>query len=391
VVPNRREMIAIAALFIFVGGAAWAFYLWSLRRVFGSDWMVFYTAVRAYFDGHLAVIFDPGRFQAALSARFSGWLSAHLPPHPWVYPPTFLLLFLPFGLLPANASVASFELASFAAAAAAARLYASDDARRTLLLGSLLLNPATPFNVMVGQNAFWTGALLLGGLGLLARAPVLAGLLLGIVTAKPQLFLMVPVALIAARNWRALASAGVTTLTLALASLSVFGLEPWRAWLELAAGRGAAYAAWLAPGRLLGQSVFAVSMLLGASSTLANLLQAAAAATAAACVYSGFRRDAPGELKIALLLAATMAAAPQVSASDAVLLGLAASLFLSGLPTAGPRGLYAAAAALLWISPLFNPPALITAGLATPLLILLFMGCVLRAMGRQSQLSESAP
>ncbi|HEY2132321.1 MAG TPA: hypothetical protein VGH36_04995 [Acetobacteraceae bacterium] len=66
----------------------------------GTAWMVFHAAARAWFDGDLGLIFDAGRLTARLNAVFADRLSSPLPFHPWLYPPSYLLLLLPFGLLP---------------------------------------------------------------------------------------------------------------------------------------------------------------------------------------------------------------------------------------------------------------------------------------------------
>jgi len=338
--------------------------------------MVFYTAARAYLDGNLPLIFDGARFTAALNRSFADWLSFPLNLHPWVYPPTFLLLFLPFGLLPALTSFVLFLLVGFIAVLAAVWLYAGRGNRRWMHTFSLVLCPAVPFNVLTGQNAFLTSALLFGGFGLLSRRPALGGLLLGILTFKPQLWIMVPVALLARREWRALASAGTTAVLLALASLAVFGTEAWREWLGLMTGPSDFYRAWLQAGRLNGQSVFACATLLGAPSSVANLAQGTAVGIAVGCVYWIFRQRTLRELQLSAFLAATILAGPHVSASDGVLLALAASLFLSALGTSELHSysMRATAAVAVWVSPLFNPPSLFPVGLMTPVLILLFLG-----------------
>src|SRR5712692_646419 len=239
-----RQMLALAATCGTCGILGWALWLWVFRGEPTQDWMVFYTAARTYFDGNLPLIFDGEALTAALNQRFASWLALPLNLHPWVYPPTFLLLFLPFGSLPPLASLVAFLAIGFLALLAAVRLYVGRGQPRWIVLFSLVLCPAVPFNVMTGQNAFFIGALLVGGFGMLARYPVGAGILLGVLTFKPQLWLMVPVALVAARQWRALASAAATALLLALLTLPVFGFDIWRAWLVLATGANDAYSAW---------------------------------------------------------------------------------------------------------------------------------------------------
>jgi alpha-1,2-mannosyltransferase len=232
-----------------------------------------------------------------------------------------------------------------------------------------------PFNVMTGQNGFFTCAILVGGFGLIGRSPVVAGALLGVLTFKPQMWLMVPVALVSARQWRALGGAAASALILALLSLIVFGPEIWRSWLSLVTGMDEAFRAWVTSGRLNGMSVFACATWVGASPAVANLAQGVAIALAAAIVYLAFRRPAPGALQLAVLLAATMLAAPHVSTSDAVLLALAASLFVVASGPLGPAQLMLAAA--VWISPFFNPPSVFRPGCLTPVLILLLLGVLI--------------
>jgi alpha-1,2-mannosyltransferase len=369
---SPRQCVALAAICGAFGIAAWTLWVWVLKSEPAQDWMVFYTAARAYIDGNLPLIFDGEALTAALNQRFLTWLASPLNLHPWVYPPTFLLLFVPFGMLAPATSLAVFLVTGFIVLLAAAFFYVGRGQPRWIVGFSLVLCPAVPFNVMTGQNAFFTSAILVGGFGLIGRWPVLAGALLGVLTFKPQMWLMVPVALVAARQWRALGGAAAIAMVLALLSLVVFGPEIWRAWLSLVTGMDEAFRAWVTNGRLNGMSVFACATWLGAPPAVANLAQGFAVALAAAFVYQAFRRPAPGALQLAVLLAATMLAAPHVSTSDAVMLALAASLFVVASDRLGPAQLMLAAA--VWISPAFNPPSVFRPGCLTPVLILLLLG-----------------
>jgi hypothetical protein len=392
---SPRRMLALGAICGSFGIAAWVLWVWVFSGNPGQDWMVFYTAARAYFDGNLPLIFDGEALTAALNQRFAGWLSFTLNLHPWVYPPTFLLLFLPFGVLPPVVSLVVFLLSGFVVLLAAVSLHVGRGQPRWIALFSLVLCPAVPFNVMTGQNAFFTSALLVAGFGLIGRSALLGGTLLGILSFKPQLWLMVPVALLAARQWRACAGAAASALILGLASLLVFGPEAWRAWFGLMSGTDEAYRAWVTNGRLNGMSVFACATWLGAPlgmgvkdlalhlkdhhwvEVMANLAQWAAIVVAAGAVYRVFRRPAPVALQLAALLAATMLAAPHSSTSDAVLLALATSLYVAAPRRGTLPPLQLALAAAVWISPLFNPPSVFRPGSLTPLLILLLLGAII--------------
>ncbi len=386
---SPRQLAVLGFLCGAVGVAGWALWLWVFRRAPAQDWMVFYTAARAYFDGNLPLLLDSQALTAALNQRFAAWLSHPLILHPWVYPPSFLLLFLPFAALPPIASLGLFLLSGFVAAIAASLAFIRRGQARWIAAFSLVLCPAVPFNVLTGQNAFFTSALLVGGFGMLGRFPILAGVLFGVLTFKPQLWLMVPVALLAARQWRALVATAASALALALLSIAVFGPGIWRDWLALMTGADEAYRAWVTAGRLNGVSVFACVSVAGVPPAAASVVQEAAAALAAATVYWTYRQRSAPALQLAALLAATMLAAPHVSASDGVLLALAASLFLSVPRRAGPPVSEVALAAAVWISPLLVPPRLLHPGALTPLVILLFLGAVAMAIRRYD--AESGP
>jgi hypothetical protein len=68
--------------------------------------------------------------------------------------------------------------------------------------------PAVMINLVSGQNGAFSAAILAGGLMLLDRRPVLAGLLLGLLCYKPQLAVLVQVALVASGRWRTAFAAG---------------------------------------------------------------------------------------------------------------------------------------------------------------------------------------
>ena len=383
-VPLTRQQLALVTLVCTAAGLyGWAIFVTTFHHDGligpryngpGTDWMVFYAAARAFFDGNLALIFDGHRFTAHQNQMFAAWLSGQLPFHPWLYPPHFLLLALPFALVPFGWSYALFMAITGAALVATIWLHAPPDYRRWVQAGSLLLCPAASVTVIAGQNAFLTAALLVGGFGLLRRRPVLAGALLGVATFKPTLWLMVPVALIAARQWRALAAAAVMAGVLALASLAVFGVEMWRQWLEMALSPPADfYSNWLESGRSWGLSVYACAWVLGASHGLATLVQAVATLAAAASVYAAFRSALAPDRQLAVLLAAAILAGPHVSSYDTLLLAIAGCLlFCRALAEGAP--LYEITVMLaVWLLPLFNPPRAIPLGLLTPIMIASFI------------------
>src|SRR5271156_2484881 len=256
----------------------------------GGDWIAFYGAARAFLDGRPDLIFDGNRLTAYLNSAFSWWLSEPLEFRPWVYPPSYLMLVLPFGALPFIAAYLTFQLATAGLLAAALGLGPDPRNAKFLVAVSALLSPAAAFNVVGGQNAFLVSALVVAGFRLIRRPPVAGGALLGALTNKTQFGLLVPIALIAEREWRALVATAMAGLALVLISIPVVGIDLWVQWLRMTTDiYVAGDAKWIEYGRIWGISVFACVAAAGGSETLANAAQAAAILVAAGFTYRAFR------------------------------------------------------------------------------------------------------
>ncbi|MBS0640325.1 MAG: DUF2029 domain-containing protein [Proteobacteria bacterium] len=369
-------------LFVFCalcGLAGWALWTFILAREAGQDWMVFYTAIRTYFDGELGRVFDGHWVTETINRRYADWLWLPLNYHPWLYPPHFLLLLLPFGLLPFAASYALFLALTFALLVMVLANVSRPGLPIWFITAALLLFPQTAFIAFTGQNSFLTAALLIAGIGLLERQPVLAGLILGIISYKPQLFLMIPVALLAGRHWAAILAGIASTAALALASVAVFGTAVWQDWLHtMLASGGDTYQEWVLAARRGGQSLYACLLALGVPPLVCDLAQGAATLASAGIVWWGFRRKMPVDLRLMLLLAAVVFAAPHLSCQDAILLAAAALLLFRRIGDTRPYTGETPLIGAIWFAELFSPPALLKLGLIVPVVIALFMAAVIR-------------
>jgi hypothetical protein len=385
---HYRSFVPLAAIGLAFGLYGWAVFAMAFHHdgligirynVPGTDWMVHYSAARAVIEGRADLQLDGDRFTAFLNARFAGTLRAPLPFHPWINPPPYLLLLVPLALLPFGLSYALFLAAGFAALVAAAWHVLPGRGERWFAAASLLLCPAASITAVTGQNAFLVAALLLGGAALAARRPVAAGLMLGALIVKPQFWLMVPVALAAARHWRALGATFATALVLTAASIAAFGLAPWQAWLgDLLAPAAAFRDQWRQWSVLWGEDVFACALLLGASDRVAAAAQLAASLASAAAVYWCYRSAMRPLPLLCVLLAASCLAAPHLQAYDMVLLAAAATLFLCDAREQGLRPGDASLALALWLLALFNPPRVIPLGFLTPLIEAFFIATLMR-------------
>src|SRR5262249_22539846 len=86
-------------------------------------------------------------------------------------------------------------------------------------------------NLTHGHNGFLTTALLAGGLALLDRRPLIAGVLFGLLAYKPQFAVMIPLVLLATGRWRTLAAGVATVAALTAVVSALFGTEVWHAFL----------------------------------------------------------------------------------------------------------------------------------------------------------------
>jgi hypothetical protein len=149
--------------------------------------------------------------------------------NPFPYPPTFLLMLAPFGGLGLGVAFALFMSLTFAF-----YLWAmtGGNFRSMPRLCGALLAPATTITLVSGQSGYLSGALMLGGLRLAGSRPIVAGVLFGLLAYKPQLGLLLPVALISAGLWRSIASAAATVVVCAVASSWAFGADIWPLWVH---------------------------------------------------------------------------------------------------------------------------------------------------------------
>ena len=221
--------------------------------------------------------------------------------------------------------------------------------------------------------------------------------MLGVGTYKPQLFVTVPIALLAGRQWKALASAAAMALTLASGSVAVFGIGFWQDWFKLMISPSETFQIWLYAGRLIGQSVFACAVRAGASTGFGNALQAIAALFGGICVGWSFHRGAPADLSLCVLLAAALLVSPHVSSQDGILLAAGSLVLFHRTLEDGPRAGDYLVIIAVWLVELLDPPALAAAspvfhvGVVTPLVLCAFMAAVLVRIRHEKSPSPIAP
>jgi hypothetical protein len=305
--------------FRFVGNAiallVLAASIWECWRNFvqptDRDFLGVWGAAQLALAGKAWAAYDNGVLHAvqAASATFVS-AGAELP---FPYPPAYLLLAIPFGLMSFPFGMAAWTLCTFGFYLVAAR---------RLLPGSGCLAAAFPVayaNAAIGQNGFLTAGIFMAGLYLLAQSPFVAGLVLGCLVVKPQLAILLPIALIAARQWRAVAGAAMSSIGILLLGIAVFGPGATAAWLH-----EAQFIMKITSEGLMGwsklASVYAAARQLGISAQGAIAIHAVTALVAAAVIWRIWRSPAAQDVKIAALSAATMLMSPYVFYYDELIL-----------------------------------------------------------------------
>jgi hypothetical protein len=260
-----------------------------------GDFVSFWTAGQLALEGHAADAYrEVPHFFKELAlhgdAEAWGYLS-------FFYPPFFLLLCAGLALLNYLPALTLWLTATCAGYAVALRAIVPQDLReKGLRLWLLFLGyPAVMVNAGFGQNGFLSAGLLGGAAVWMDRRPELAGVCLGCLAYKPQLGLIVPLALAAAGRWRCFAAAALTVLALSAAATLAFGIDIWppffadtsearRNWMEVFNPHYLQF--WI--------SVFGMIRMHGGSLTLAYGAQAVVSVTAALLLVRALLRRPPG-------------------------------------------------------------------------------------------------
>jgi hypothetical protein len=206
-VRGYAVIIGIASVGLLV--ASW----FAAMGPLGSDYLAFWGAAQAVLDGAPQAAYSLAwQERVQTGAGFDEWYA-------FVNPPPFLFAIAAFGALP-------FPLAWIAwnAATYAAWCWAAIKAFPRLWL-LVLVFPGALIAAGHAQNGFVTGTLLVGGVALLDRRPVIAGALFGALVIKPHLALLIPFWLAAGGRWRAFIAAGASAVGLLGLSWLVFGTQ----------------------------------------------------------------------------------------------------------------------------------------------------------------------
>lgn len=312
------DRIGFACLCVAVGavlGLVWMLFLpngfTSPNGTLMMDYLSFWLAGTQVWEGTPERVYDTLAFaalqeQLSDSDTFFGFF----------YPPTFQLLQSAFAWLPYKAAFAAFVAATTGLLLMACRLITG----KWLLAACLILVPACANNAFHGQNAALTAALYGFFLvGLERQKPILAGIALGLLTIKPQLGILAPVALIACLNWRTFVSASVTALVFAGLSAAVLGGGVWLAfWQQAPVATAVMETGSVEWEKMI--SVYGSARLFGVGHGTAIALQSVVGLGALWGVWTAWRRTGAMAVRASVLLGGTLLVTPFAMAYDLTLL-----------------------------------------------------------------------
>jgi hypothetical protein len=282
--------------------------------LFGRDFVSTWMSARGALEGHPGLWYDFDTYNLALQHLFG----PDYPEHHLTYPPHLLLLIWPFGLMPYLPAFAVYCIVGFALYMAAA----ASGERRIERLMMLAVSPAIAVNIFSGQNGFFSAALLIWGLSLLDRRPILSGVLFGLLTVKPHLGVLLPLMLALTGRWRCIAAAAVTTIGLLAAATAIFGADIWGDYVEHSLPMQRVileHSGGILPPMMV--TAFTNARLAGLPLAWCWGIQSVVSIAAIAAVIWTYARRRDPVLSTALLLTATFAVTPYAFNYDMIVFG----------------------------------------------------------------------
>ncbi|NIF78673.1 DUF2029 domain-containing protein [Paraburkholderia sp. Cy-641] len=321
----------------------------------GFDFSIFWSASYGLLHGSAAQVYEHASFDRIQQTLFPN--IGHGSLMPWLYPPTFLVLISPLALLPTLVMYFMFVgLGVTLFTAGTLRVSGLADSFRGSRFAWFVVAalPCVFVPAAFGQNSLLTASFAAFALYLMRRHPLRAGLCIGLLAIKPQMAVLFPLVLIAARAWRTLAAAAFSAGLFGALSVLVCGTQSVRLFLVNTA---------LARETLLEQcrgywlaspTTFAVLRESGVPVAVAYAAEAGVALIAAAAAWRVWRNTHDIRLRAASFTVATLIANPYVWHYELAWLGIAiVCLSALGLDRGWLRG-EQSVIALAWLLPAYE-------------------------------------
>ena len=356
-------------------------------RPLGTDFSNIYAGGTYVLDGQPGTAFDPPSQHARQQMIFG----KDTPFYGWCYSPFLLFVAAALALLPYVGALFVWQASTlllylsmlwgifrFSPSRERDGQLLSRDRMWVLLAVAF---PAVFVNLGHGHNGFLTAALAGTALLVLDRKPIVAGILFGLMSYKPQFGVMIPLVLLVTGRWQTFFSASATVLALVAISTLVFGAEVWRMMIDALPFTREVVLEQGGTGWHKIQSVFSWARMWGGSVALAYAVQTAVTVVLGAALAWLWRSDASYRLKAAALPIASILATPYSLDYDLMALAPSIAFLVVEGYERGFRAWEKTALAFLWFMPLIArtvaEQTLIP--LAVPAMIVVFMLLLRRA------------
>lgn len=335
---GRERITAYSCILFAVLLAGLIFYFFEATGKTGSDFLAFWSAGRLVTQGEAARAYDPsavGAVQAAIGYDTFAFVN----------PPPFLFAIAPFGLLSYPAAWVAWVAATWGAWFLVSRRLAPR------LSWPIAAFPGAWLGATHAQSGLIVSALQGGFAILLRRRPFLAGLCIGAMVIKPHLAVLLPFALAAGREWRAIAGAAAGAIGCLLLAWAAFGTDTmlayrhsWEVSRILMEQGGSEF--------FLRQVTVYAQMRVISGAASAAIAQALVSLFAIVLVCRVWRGPAGVEGKIALLMAAAPLATPYLFSYDLPFLVIPTIWLIRQAIEQGHKSWERPALLILYLSPL---------------------------------------
>ncbi|MPW17854.1 DUF2029 domain-containing protein [Paraburkholderia sp. CNPSo 3157] len=312
----------------------------------GMDFAVYWSAARVAIEHGAAAIYSP-EFMRPMELAVRPYMDYT----PWPYPPTFLLFVLPLGWLSFNAALITFLTASILLYVYAMHLIARPIG--IPIWRYSLGFPAIFIVIGFGQNSLLTVAIAAIALSMLPTRPVIAGAAIALLSIKPQLGILFPVALICGQRWKAFFSATFFTGLYAGICLLILGKDSFTAFYHALGTFGSSWITqntddiWVAM-----TSIYGVLRVAGVSAPQAYLVQCVYGALALVAIVIIWKGSYSHQMKCAALAVATLLVSPYIIFYDLAWLAIAIAFIAADIFRNGTYKALTQIAIIAWLLPL---------------------------------------
>lgn len=195
-----------------------------LGAPFGRDFVNFWLGGQLTLDGRVSLLSDVETYQSLVRETFSrtrddGFLFS--------YPPSILPLLAPFGALPYGVALAFWTALNLGCFLLACRTMVLSRAETLVAV----LSPAFLMTVIYGHFGGVASLSVASILGPRRAGPWMTAMALGLLSVKPQLFVVLVVLAVGLGQWKAAWRSVLVASGLVLASVALWGVEPWLAYV----------------------------------------------------------------------------------------------------------------------------------------------------------------